>query len=211
MPAQCADGERGANGEARVFGDHRGECDAVDIHAEYDDEKQVEQDVRDVDRQEDEQRDARVLQAEKPADQRVVGERARRAPDADREVRCGVRLDVGLAAKQRQRDAPDGLLQQQDQQRDGGAHDQRLPQRDAQRVVVVRAKALRGDTRGSHAQEVHAEIEEREDRSADRDGAEIGRAVEMAHHARVDHAEQWHGDIRQDHRRRDTPHVPRRR
>ncbi len=44
--------ERGTDEKPRVLGDNRGQCDAVDCHAEHNNEQQIENDIRDVDRQE---------------------------------------------------------------------------------------------------------------------------------------------------------------
>ena len=65
---KSSNGERGTDEKPRVLGDNGGQCDAVDCHAEPNDKQQVENNIRDVDRQEYIEWNARVLQADKPAD-----------------------------------------------------------------------------------------------------------------------------------------------
>ena len=112
-----------------------------------------------------------------------------------------------VAAEQGERELRNRNLQQQDSERDCEADNHCLPERYAQPVVVPCAVTLGGNTGRSHAQEVHTHVQEREDRPADSDGAEVRRALEVAGNAGVDHAEQGHGDIGQDQRRGNTPDV----
>ncbi len=72
MVAKFSSREQSTGQDAAVLGDERRQRDAVDPHAEPDDEHKVEDDVDDVHRQHDRQRAARVLHADQPADEHEV-------------------------------------------------------------------------------------------------------------------------------------------
>ena len=205
---QLAGREQQCERKGRVLCDHRCQRNTVDLHAEHDDEQQVQNDVGQVDRQEYEQRHARVLQTQEPADHDVVGERARRAPYANRVVDLRRCLYIRVAADEHECQPAERDLQHEQQERDQQRDDERLAQRHADSVVVVGAIALRRNSRRSHAQEVHTGIEKAEDRGADGDSAEVCCVLEMSDDAGVDHAEQRHRNVGQDHRRGDTPDCP---
>ena len=195
MPAQLTSRETQRKDKARVLGDHGGKCDAINFHAKAQYEKQVQHDIGDIDRQEYVQRYAGVLQPEEPTDQHVVGQRARRAPDAYREILQGVGLNVGLRADQTHSQVANRCLRRNQNERDHQRNDDGLAQRYAQPVIVVRPKALRRDPRRAHAQKIHACIDEAENNGAYCNSAKVDRAVEVAGHAGIDHAEQGHGNI----------------
>ena len=69
------------------------ERDTIDIHAEAEDEAEVEADVRERRHDLHPEEAARHLLACEPADQRIICQRSRRAPDAYREVLDGIGLD----------------------------------------------------------------------------------------------------------------------
>ena len=68
-------------------------------------------------------------------------------------------------------------------------------------------KSLCGNAGRPHAQEIEACIEETEDSRADSHGTKVNRIIEVTGNARVDHAQEWHGYIRENHRRCDSPDV----
>jgi hypothetical protein len=86
-------------------------------------------------------------------------------------------------------------------------HDERLAERNPQAVIVIGAVTLGGDTGRAHAEKIHAGVKEAEDGAANGDGSKVDGAFEMTDDAGVHHAEQRYGNVRQDHRGRDTPHV----
>ncbi len=98
-------------------------------------------------------------------------------------------LCFGITAEQGDGYLPDRDLQDQDGESDTQAYDQGLAERYAQTIPVFSAVTLCRDSGCSHAQEVHAEIEERENGAADRDRTEVRRAFEVTDDACVDHTE----------------------
>ncbi len=78
------------NREPGVLGEHGRQRHAVDLHAHYEHEQEVQCDVGQVDGEENDQRHARVLKTEEPADHHEIGERARCAPDANGKILEGM-------------------------------------------------------------------------------------------------------------------------
>ena len=207
MLAQRPRDKHCSHAKPTVFCDHGRERNAVNLHAETENEDQVQYDVGEVDREEYQQGYARVLQTEKPADQDVIDERPRRAPDANGKVLQRELLHVRLGPDEVHREVADRCLQGQQYGRKQQRHDNGLAKRHAQSVVVVGAIALRSDTRRAHAQKVQARVDKAEDRGANRHSPEVHGAVEVPCNARIDHAEQRHGHIGQDHWRSNAPDI----
>ena len=129
MPAELIGEEHGTDGQPGILGADRRQGDAGHLHAESEHENQVQKDVRQVDRQKHEERRARVLGTEKPADQRIVEQRAGGAPDTDVVVLEGDRPDGRVRADQLDRENAERSMHEQQaeghRERDAGG----LPER----------------------------------------------------------------------------------
>ncbi len=206
-PAQFRDHKRRARGEACELGDDRCRSDAIDFHAEDQHEQEIERDVGQIYDQHDIKRYPCVLQPDKPADKRVIRQCRRCAPDAYREILACEFLYPGLGTEKGHRQLVERRLQQDQCNRNRCGNDQCLPERDPQTVIVIGAETLRGDAGRSHTQEIHAAVQESENRGADCDRTQVDGTLQVAGHTRIYHAEQRHGYIGKHHRGGDAPDV----
>ena len=103
MFAKFAPGEYQPNGNAPVFGNDGGRRDPRDLPVEHNHKQQVENDVDAVGEQHNDQRYARVLQADEPANERIACERCRCAPDANLKVGYCVFPHVRIGTQKIQR------------------------------------------------------------------------------------------------------------
>ena len=76
---------------------------------------------------------------------------------------------------------------------------QRLHQCPRQAERIFGAKGLRRQSGGAHPQEKQQHEEKTGGRRADRDTAEVNRAVEMANHGGIHQSQQRNGDIGENH------------
>ena len=111
MRSQFPDDKPEPDCEARKFCDNRGESDAVDFHSENIYEDQVENNICSIDCENNDQWDARVLQPDKPTDQREIRECCRRAPDAYGEILIGETRNLGIGTDKTQGDRADRRLE----------------------------------------------------------------------------------------------------
>jgi hypothetical protein len=98
-------------------------------------------------------------------------------------------------------------LQEQDDDGDRKADDQCLSERNTQSVVIFGPVILSSDAGGAHAQEIHPEIKECEDGAANGYGTQVDRTLEVPRNTRIDHAEQRHRYVGENHGRSNAPHV----
>ncbi len=189
------------------LGDHR--CPRRTQHTpiQPQDEPQVQDDVQQVGGQQDGQRSPGVLGAQKPANQRVAGQRRRQAKQARvKEVFGG--LLQGCAGLHRMKcKLAERYGQQADQHRETNRQQQPLHQHLAQRRAVATAGGLGGEAGRPHAQEAHQADHEGEQRGAHRHGAQLVGVGEVADDRAVDQRHQRHGDVGQDHRRGQRPDL----
>jgi hypothetical protein len=204
---QFRDRKRRACREACELGDDRCCSNAFDFHAEDEHEQEIERDVRQVYDQDDIKWYPCVLQPDKPANERVVRQRCRRAPYAYREILAREFLYFRLGTEQDHRQLVERHLQQDQRQSNRCRNDQRLPERDPQAVIIISAETLCGDAGRSHAQKIHAAVQKSEYRGADCDRTQIDGALQMPGYAGIHHAEQRHRNIRQHHRGGDAPDI----
>ena len=125
-PAEFTCCEEQGDAESSVLRYHRCKRDTVDLHAENDYEQQIQRNIGQVDREEDQQGYAGVLESEEPADHHEVRQCARRAPYAYVEIFEGVGLEIPVGAKQIHRELADWPLQYHHGRRDQEGDDDGL-------------------------------------------------------------------------------------
>ena len=180
-----------------IFGDHAGRRDAFHTPAEAQHEQQVEHQIHQIHRDLHDQRHPRLLQRQEPADQRKFGQRRRRRPDTDLEIGGGLRADIGAGIDRPQGKREDRHLQGNGRQPQRAGQQQGAGQGRAHLVGIAGTGRLRRQAGGAHAQEAEAPEQVIEHQRADRDRADIVRRGQVTDHRRIDHADQWHGDVRQ--------------
>ena len=209
-PRQCPADDNQPECGGRDLGDQAGPGDALDAPAEADHEDQVEHDVDAVERDLEQQHGARPLGAEQPAEQGVVDQRRRRAPDADLVVAAREAFDLRARFQDPEGDRGDGRLQDHQKCAQGHRQDQRAQERGAQLVPVVGAEGLGREPGRPHAQEAEAPEQEVEEHRADRHAADVGGIGQPADHRGVDRAQKRRrqGGEHDRHRQRPDPAVP---
>ena len=160
-------------------------------------------DVHRIDEHLRDEREPHALHAEQVAEHDVVRERERGAPDS--RVAVGERRGAdGVAAAERgQRKRQQRHLQRQYRGAERERDDQRAQQVQADPGGVARAMRLRDEARRPHPQETEAPEHEIEEQPAERDAAQVLRAVEVARDGRVDGTEDRLGQVREDDRERE--------
>ena len=196
-----------AKQRAAPFGDHRGARGPGHAPVEAEHEPQVQRDIDEVGRQQNGQRRAGVLRAEKPADQRIAGQRGGQAEQARVEIVAGQVVQFRGGLHQLQRGALERHAERAQQQGEAEGQQQPLQQYLAQRAAIVAASGLGGETGRAHAQEAHHPHQQRVQAAANRHRAQLVSVRQMADHAAVHQRHQRHGQVRQDHRRRQSPHL----
>ena len=164
-----------ADRESGELGDYGRGRHTFHLHVEEQYENQVKHDVGEVDGEDNIERNTSILQSDEPADQCVVCERCRGAPDANKEILVSQRGDAGFRSECLHRQCRYWPLQQYQPQSYRKRDDQRLAKSNLQTITVIRTESLRGDTGRSHAQEIESGVEKTENRRTDRDSAEIRR------------------------------------
>ncbi len=188
-----------------MVGDHRGRGHAGHRPAEAEHEQDRQHDVQAVAEQQHQERPARVLHAEQPADQDHADQRRRRRQEPDLEIGRERRRDPGTRLEQPGGDLCDRPAQQQQQAADQERQEQRPDQAKPQLGAIGGTMRLGHQPGGAHAQRDHREVQGREGRRAQRHAAQIMRLRQMADHGRVGHADQGHGDVGEDQRPGEAP------
>ncbi len=116
--------------------------------------------------------------------------------------------DRVAAAQRGQRERQQRHLQREHRGAERERDDQRAHHVQADAGGVAGAVRLRDEAGRAHAQEAEAPEHEIEEQSAERDAAEILRAVEVAGDGRVHRAEDRLGQVRQDDREREREDAP---
>ena len=207
-PAQVAPAvadEEKAEPQAGVLGQHGRGRDARRREAEAEDQEDAERGVKAVHGEHEDERPARVLEAEQPAEQDEAAQRGRGAQHPDREIgrepvpraRLGRHDEAGEGHRERAQRHED----QPERRRDQEAAHQHRPQ--LKRVPT--AQRLRGQRRRSHAEEAQHEVEDAGDVGAERHGREVPRVRQVADRGGVDHAEQRHRQVGEDQRPGEPP------
>ncbi|MCY1205218.1 hypothetical protein D9M72_167640 [compost metagenome] len=207
ITAQRSTGERQADQRAAPFGDHRRPRRAGHAPVQAEDEPQRQGDVRQVGAQQDGQRRPRVLRAEEPADQGVVGQGRRQTEQAQLEELAGQRVQLCGWVHQPQCQAAEGNRQQPQQQRQAQCQSQSLQQHLAQGAAIGAASGLGGEAGGAHAQEAQHAEQQHVQRAAHRHRAQLVSVGQMAHHRAVHQGYQGHGNVGEDHRRGQRPDL----
>ncbi len=192
---------------ARVRGGGRG-ADAGDPPAETIHIEQHGTDVHRIDEHLRDERESDALHAEQVAEHHVVRERERGAPDPCVAVPERRRADGLAAAERGQRERQQRHLQRKHRGAERERDDQRAQQVQADPGRVAGAMRLRDEAGRPHPQEAEAPEHEIEEQPAERDAAEILRAVEVAGDGRVDGAEDRLRQVREDDRERERENAP---
>ena len=190
-------GEVQAEGEAGPFGDQGGGGDAGHAPAQMQHEPEGEHDVEAVLPELQDQDAARALDADQPAGQRVEGDGARRAPDADREVLTGQGFDGGGSGGQAEGGEEEQTLGSNKGQTGGKGDEKGADQGGGAFRQVVRAVGLGGQAGGAHPQEAEGPVERGQDDRAKADSTYGGGEADLADYGGIDGTEQGDGGVRQ--------------
>jgi len=123
------------------------------------------------------------------------------------EIVAGQVVQFRRGLHQLQRGALERHTECAQQQGEADGQQQSLQQYLAQRAAILAAGCLRGEAGGTHAQEAHHPHQQRVQTAANRHRAQLVSVRQMADHAAVHQRHQRHGQVRQDHRRRQRPHL----
>ena len=130
----------------------------------------------------------------------IICKRERRRPDPDVEIKPSRAGDFGGGSKRAKADPGDRRLEENHNDADGHGNDQGAQECCALLAPVICPQGLRGEPRGSHAQETKTPKEKVEHDSRGGDGAEKIRLSEPADHRRIGNAEQRRRQMGERHR-----------
>ena len=143
----------------------------------------------------------------KPAEQRIIRQLKRRAPDADAKILRGERLGLRPALKNLQTEPQQRRLKNDQQHRDTGRDEQRPQQRIQNPPIIARTKRLRRLPRASQLQKIEAGKKDRKQLSADPNSRQGKDGPEVADDRRIYCALYRNGRIGQDHGGRNHQHA----
>src|SRR5208283_3337450 len=130
----------------------------------------------------------------------IICKRERRRPDPNVEIKPPRAGDFGSGGKRAKADPGDRRLEANHNDADGHGNDQGAQERSVLLAPVICPQGLRGEPRGSHAQETKTPKEKVEHDSRGGDGAEKIRLSEPADHRRIGNAEQRRRQMGERHR-----------
>ncbi len=119
----------------------------------------------------------------------------------------GQAVELGRRVHQPQRQPAEGYRQGAKHQCQQCREQQALHQHLAQRTAVTAATGLGCETGGAHAQKAEHADDQDVQAAAHRHGAQLMGMGQVADHRGIDQRHQWHGQVGEDHRRRQRPDL----